>query len=460
MEKKPNIPPNVEGLATLLVLQDQVKNLKTLKEFGFFVTNETHRLLPYHTAFLWEKSEFFNVQLLDQSEIREVDLQSPVSQWLTEAIMDILKIINPVTEIQALNFAKMGENTENYVLLGQKIVENWPKTLPRYALWCPLLDASNEISGGLILFRESPFSEQEIKMFRWLGNNYRYTWLVLTQSKFTPFQKWIKNKPYIKILCVIVILIMLFPTRLSVVSNAIVESSAEAPINATISGTIKEFLVKPGDSVKAGQLLIVLDKMDLLKSLAISEKKVLLSEAKLRSANNLGFEKPENRNEIPILEAELAIDQAEVDFTKLMISKTEIKSPIDGVAVFESKESWVGQPVQTGENIMNIEDLTKVQLRISIPVPDLITLEVGSEGKFYAYGELSEVPVTLTELGYNAKLMPNKILAYQFIAKFDNPQNVPRIGTEGTAHVYGRPVPFIYYLLRRPLQTLRRTFGF
>jgi hypothetical protein len=71
------------------------------------------------------------------------------------------------------------------------------------------------------------------------------------------------------------------------------------------------------------------------------------------------------------------------------------------------------------------------------------------------------VPIVLQSIGYNAKLTPSKILAYQFTAKFIDPKNIPRLGSQGNIRLYnGHYVPFFYYILRRPLQALRQTFGF
>lgn len=456
-----DMPPNIEGVATLLVLQDQVKKLNNLNEFGYFTTNETHHLLPYHTAYLWQKVEFVNVKLLAQSGVAEMDMHAPINQWLKDAINKILHT-KEAKEIHSLDFSEKLSKMENIqpnLLQEDEVFKNWPTDLPRYVLWTPFLDNGSEISGGLLLFRDTQFSEEEIKMFRWLINNYQYTWVTLVKHSSTSLNKILKDKKAIIGIYVFVIVVLAFPIRLSVVATAIVGPRDPAPINASVPGVIKEFLVKPGDSVKSGQLLVILDKKDLNNAIAINQKKVLLTEAKLRSASEQGFYKQEARSEIPVLQAELAVNQAELDYTKSLLTKTNIFSPIDGVAVFDSKEDWIGQPVQAGEDILTIADPSKTELKISVPVPDLISLELGAEGKFYLYGQLSEVPVVLISLGYNAKIMPSKVLAYQYIAKFLDPTSAPRLGSQGTVRLYGRYVPAIYYLLRRPLQALRQTLG-
>lgn len=494
VEKDSQVPPNLEGLATLLVLQDQIKNLTNLREFGYFSTNETHRLFNYNTSYLWKKGGVIEIEILAQSENAEVDLQSPVNQWIVKLINELLKG-NDAKKIQALDFQnldrrrnrekqpeqhgqqlKQGQQRE----LGQQekqeeqrqpetpvrswlpyeISQNWPDMLPRYLLWSPFLNELNEISGGLIFFREQPFTEQEIKMFRWLSSNYQYTWTVLTRTKLSPLIIWFKKKPYIKILLIAAAVIMLFPIRMSTKGKGTVESSNPAPISASIPGIINEFFVKPGEAVKKGQPLLSLDKTDLTKSYAILERRVQLDQAKLRSAINQGYDNAETRNEIPIISAQLAVDQSELEYTKSMLNKTDIVSPIEGIAVFEGKEDWIGQPVQAGENIMTIADVNDVLLKISLTVTDLISLEVGSKGNFYVYGNINSVPVELTSLGYNAKMNPNHVLAYQYTAKFTDTKNVPRIGNQGVVHLYGDYVPLIYYLMRRPIQALRQTIGF
>ena len=62
-------------------------------------------------------------------------------------------------------------------------------------------------------------------------------------------------------------------------------------------------------------------------------------------------------------------------------------------------------------------------------------------------------------LGYNAEILPNKTLGYQFIADFVNPKEMPQLGSQGNVEIYGNRVPFIYYILRRPIQSSRRLFG-
>ena len=145
--------------------------------------------------------------------------------------------------------------------------------------------------------------------------------------------------------------------------------------------------------------------------------------------------------------------------SKELLNKASMISPIAGLVVFDSKEDLVGQPVRAGERILTVADPNHVQLKISLAVSDVIKLEPGNTGEFFLYGQFSGISVKLRTLGYNAKLLPNKVLAYQLIADFTDTKTVPQLGATGTVRLYGHRVPLIYYLIRRPLQALRQRFG-
>jgi len=449
MEQKENIQAQVEGIATLLVLDDEIRKLSSLREFAFFSINETHRLISYHTAYIWQKNEIIGTSLIMQSGTAEIDVHAPVNQWIKRFINHTLEKSN-TKKMQVID-----KESPDWV----DFTQHWPEILPPHLLWCPLLDKNNQISGGLLFFRETPFTADEIKMLSWLISSYQYTWNTLTQSANFSILKHVKKRPYFVGLLIAVMGILLFPTRLSVLGTGIVIPADPVMMNAPMEGIIKSISVNPGNVITTGQLLFSMDKTDLQSNFDVNEKDVLLTKAKLRSVINESFTKSESNAEIPILQAQLAVDQANLDYTKTMLQKADIRSPIDGIVIFDNKDQWIGQPVHAGERILVVANPKKVALKINLPVADSIKLQKGASGEFFLYGTLNPMLIKVTILGYNAKIMPNRILSYQLNAEFISMNDIPQIGSEGTVKVYGRYVPFIYYLLRKPLQTLREDFG-
>jgi hypothetical protein len=438
----------VEGLATLLVLNDEIRKLSTVREFGFFTTNETHRLIRYHTAYLWGKKDFLGVQLVAQSGTPELDIHSPANQWV-------------VHKIKAISESPTAEKIKQIDNPNQKNTNDieWPESLPANILWCPFVNKKNEIVGGLIFFRETLFTDTELKMVQWLINSYQYIWSVLNRpSKLTTW-KALRKKPYFLAILILSLAVLFFPVHISILGNGIVVPDNPILINAPMQGVIQSFAVTPGSQVKAGQLLLTMEKTDLLSASEVDQRNFLLTEAKLRTAVNEAFDNKEKRAEVPILQAQLSIDKAHLDYTNAQLAKTEIRSPINGIVIFDSKEDWVGQPVQTGERILMVANSSRVKLRINVTVADIIPIEVGTKGDFFLNGKFSSVAIKLTTLGYNAKLMPNKTLAYQLEANFVDPKEKPQIGLQGTVKLYGHRVPFIYFILRKPLQAIRQKLG-
>ncbi len=446
----------IEGLATLLVLNDDIRKLASIREFGFYATNETHHLIPYHTAYLWQPGFVTGIDILAQSGIAEIDEHAPANQWLANSIKKIMTQPDATTihqiEAHPTQSDMHGGDLDLFALTAH---EEFADNL----LWCPFVNKSNELIGGLILFRETPFTDDEIKMVRWLIASYQYTFFTLQKQKKTAYFKKFKDRPYLVALSIAVVIILLFPTRLTVFGTGTVAPMEPALINAPMQGVIKSFAVNPGEQVKAGQLLLTLDKADLEADVEVSKRDLLLTQAKLRSAINEGFDNSTTRAEIPLLRAQLAIDQAHLDYTATLLAKTDITSPADGIVVFDSKEDWIGQPVQTGEKILVVANPSKVEVKISLPVTNYIQMNVGDSGKFYLYGQLSPIPITIKTLGYNAEIMPNKMLGYQLIADFVNKSDAPQLGSQGNVEIYGQHVPFIYYILRRPIQASRRVLG-
>ncbi len=447
----------IEGLATLLVLDEEVRKLTNIREFGFFSTNETHRLIPYHTAYLWQFKDLIGTHLVAQSGTAEIDLHAPANRWVHHAI-NIIRRSSLEKEIHQLDFESFDNSSDETQPHAPE--SGWPDVLPNYMLWCPFLNKAKQLTGGLIFFRETAFSETEVKMLRWLIESFQYTWLILVQPRKLPSLEILKEKRYLTGVCIIIGCILLFPTRLSVFGDGtVVPNKMQVLVNAPMQGVIKSFEVKPGDKVKAGQLLLTMDKTDLQAAAEVSKKDYLLTQAKLRTAINVGFDHKEGRLEIPIIQAQLDIDKTNLDYANELLAKTEVRSPITGIVIFESKEDWVGQPVQTGERILVVADPNQVELKIIVPVTNSMSLSVDNKGEFYMYGQFVPLPISIKSLGYNAKLMPNKVLAYQFSADFIKPSQLPQIGSQGTVKIYTHYVPLIYYFLRRPIQTIRGTIG-
>ena len=77
---------------------------------------------------------------------------------------------------------------------------------------------------------------------------------------------------------------------------------------------------------------------------------------------------------------------------------------------------------------------------------------------YLAASPLTSVAARVRYVAHDATLRPEGSYAYRLRARLAE-GNDQRVGLKGTAKVYGARVPLIYWMLRRPLATIRQALG-
>ena len=109
---------------------------------------------------------------------------------------------------------------------------------------------------------------------------------------------------------------------------------------------------------------------------------------------------------------------------------------------------------------MTLADPSLVSVTIHLSPDDAVQLEVGAEVTVILnIDPLSPLKARITQTSYEATLMPDNTLAYSVRAELVPGSAVPRIGLKGSAKVYAEEVSLGYYLFRKPILFLRKTFG-
>ena len=137
-----------------------------------------------------------------------------------------------------------------------------------------------------------------------------------------------------------------------------------------------------------------------------------------------------------------------------------MQAPADGIALFADAEDWRGKPVQIGERIMTVADPADVALTIYVSPDDAIALDQGALVKIYLnISPLASFDAKVIQASYETGMSPEGHPAYIVKASFTPGEAPPRLGLRGTAKIFAERVPLIYYLLRKPLRTLRHAVG-
>ncbi len=442
----------VQGMSILLSLQHEVRKLTTVRDFGFFVTNETFRLISYNHAVLWNKKPAVGITLESISGVANVDKTTPFNQWLSTLIKSC-DDSNLSEEQHAVDF-----NESTY-----ELQKDWPQEAGQHVLWCPFVQGGFDRDAGMVFIRDRPWSEPEANRLSWLIQSYAYTWYFLTQSRgfLKAFKSIFKHRrSFALTVCVIALIIIFFPIRQSVVAAAEVIAQSPTLVTAPLEGVIKEIDIKPNQKVVKGQILFKMDDTDLENNYKLAQQELAVAREQYQRSVQKGFDDAESRAEVGILKATVREKLTHMHYTKALLEKTIVRAHNDGVIIFGSKNDWVGKPVATGEKVMELAHPKNVELEIWLPVGDAIQFEVGSDVKLYLSGSpLDPLDAKLAHASFDAVLSPASVLAYRLIADFTQNEKLPRIGLQGSAKIYGDRTVLIYFLLRRPISALRQTVG-
>ena len=182
-------------------------------------------------------------------------------------------------------------------------------------------------------------------------------------------------------------------------------------VGAQVSGQIKELYVKVGDRVKAGDKIAQIDSIKQQNTLDQQLAALEILEAKLNSAkisvdialkqykreeklakqNATSQQSLENAKDtyslklasLKEIEAQIKQTGIEIDTARTNLGYTDIRAPFDGVVVSVPVE--VGQTInanQTTPTLVNIADLTKMEIRLQVSEGDVPNIKVGNRVEY------------------------------------------------------------------------------
>ena len=260
--------------------------------------------------------------------------------------------------------------------LSESIQIDWQSLSAAQVFWLPLIDHQGEVFGGLWLARDLPWNPSEQVLLSQLGDTYSHAWLALQPRK--PWRlRWTRKRQVA--LVAALLLALLIPVRQSVLAPAEVVPLGGRVVAAPLDGVIAEFLVKPNQTVKTGDLLLRFESTTLKAQADVAERALGVAEAELKANSQRSFADAESSSKIDLLAARVEQKRAERDYARELLKRSEVRAERGGIAVFADAERWTGKPVQTGERLMEIADPTQAELRIELAVGDAISLEPGAQ---------------------------------------------------------------------------------
>ena len=267
---------------------------------------------------------------------------------------------------------------------------------------------------------------------------------------------------WLKLFAVAAIIASLFaPIPLTTIAPVEVIARAPTTVASPIEGVVDKVHVAPNETVQPGQMLVSFVDTTLRNRYELAERELRVSEAAFRRASQAAFSDASARHDLAIRRTERDLKQAELSYAAELLERTEIKSEIPGIAIYEDREKLEGKPVAVGERILQISDPADSALRIDLPVSDAIVLTKGARVRvFLDRDPLTAIEAVVTHTAYNADVTGGGQLVYRVKARLvDTPSARPQIGSRGTAQVFGETVSLGFFLFRRPIAATRQYLG-
>lgn len=446
-----------DSLLRLVALSGRARQAGSDAELSFLAVNDSHALCPYRQAALW----FADGGIETLSGVVEPETNAPYVQWLNRLCRFLAENHPATAPLEAIQ-------------LPAALADEWAEWLPPHALWLPFgNDRAPSSGGGLLLAAEQAWPEAGVLLLNeWVSVWYHArsartapgacSWRRLKQAAIA----WLAGQPELPWwkrrhprLAAVLLAVMLCPVRLSVLAPGELVPAKPAVIRAPVDGVVGQFQVQPNEAVKAGQALFSFDEAAIAARREVSAQGLATAQTEYRQYAQQAVSDSKAKAQLASQLGKIEEKRAEADFSREQLERSRVSAPQDGIALFDEPGEWIGKPVQTGERIMRIAAPGDVEVEAWLPIGDAIPLpEQANVSLYLAASPLSSLSARLRYVAHDATPRPDGSYAYRVRARLENATDL-RVGLKGTARLSGEWVPLIYWMLRRPLATIRQAVG-
>ncbi|MCS6771762.1 MAG: efflux RND transporter periplasmic adaptor subunit [Kiritimatiellae bacterium] len=163
-------------------------------------------------------------------------------------------------------------------------------------------------------------------------------------------------------------------SRIDVVGT--VSAAERVKVAARIQAQVSEVRASAGQRVERGQVLLVLDDREIREQLTAAEAQLRQAEADYDRTRRLFEARTASEQELTAAESAYRSARAQVDRIRVMLSYTEIRSPLTGVVIERHVE--VGDLASPGQELMALYDPTRMRLEAAAPVRLIRFLSLGA----------------------------------------------------------------------------------
>ncbi|MFJ9534478.1 efflux RND transporter periplasmic adaptor subunit [Herbaspirillum sp. NPDC101396] len=211
----------------------------------------------------------------------------------------------------------------------------------------------------------------------------------------------------------------------------------QVAVKAKVAGEVKEVLVRAGEAVTLGQVLIRMDTSEYQAKVEQAKGSLVASRGQLDIAtksrdNNLalldkGFI---SRNafdnaasQFDIAKANVDTARGALDVAQKALNDTIIKAPMAGLVSTRTIEP--GEKVSVDNKLLDVVDLRQMELEAPVPTADILKVKLGQEVLVRVEGLPDAVAGKVVRINPATQSGSRSIMVY---VRIDNPDNLLRAG--------------------------------
>jgi len=218
----------------------------------------------------------------------------------------------------------------------------------------------------------------------------------------------------------------------------------QAAVKAKIAGDVRKVLVREGEAVKAGQVVIEMDpaeyqaRLEQAKGVLKAARGQLDIAMKTRNNNKAlleqgfisqnAFDNAESQYQIALANLESA--KGAFDVAQKILGDTTIRAPISGLV--SSRTIQPGEKVSADNRLLDVVDLSQMELESSVATTDIMRIALGQEVQVKVEGLSTALAGKVVRMNPSTQSGSRSILVY---IQVNNPQGVLRVGMFGEAQL-------------------------
>lgn len=210
-----------------------------------------------------------------------------------------------------------------------------------------------------------------------------------------------------------------------------------ATIKARVPADVRQVLVREGESVRAGQIVVVTDGTEYEARVAQARGNLDAARAQLeiatktRDNNRVLVEKgfisrnafDNAASQYAGAEANVAAARGAMNIVQKSLNDTVIRTPISGLVA--ARYVQPGEKVSPDNKLLDIVNLQKMELEASVPTSDIAQIVIGQPVSLHIVGLPETFEGKVVRINPSTQAGSRSVLVYVQVA---NPKNVLRVG--------------------------------